>query len=66
MEIKEILAKMEKSIIEGDKEQAENLAKEALRENIDLNEVIEKGYIQGIQKVGKLFSTMPLKLASGA
>ena len=55
METKEILAKMEKSIIEGNKEQAEDLAKEALRENIDLNEVIEKGYIQGIQKVGELW-----------
>jgi len=55
MEIKEILVKMKKSIIEGDKEQAENLAKEALREKIDLNEVIEKGYIPGIQKVGKLW-----------
>ncbi len=55
MEIKDILAKMEKSIIEGDKEQAGNLAKEALREKIDLNEVIEKGYIPGIQRVGELW-----------
>lgn len=55
METKEILARMEKSIIEGDKGEAENLAKEALRENIDLNEVIEKGYVPGIQKVGELW-----------
>ncbi len=55
METKEILAKMEKSIIEGDKDNAENLAKEAVREKIDLNEVIEKGYIPGIKKVGELW-----------
>ncbi len=55
METKEILVRMEKSIIEGDKEKAVQLAKEAVKEKIDLNEVIERGYVPGIQKVGELW-----------
>ena len=50
-----ILARMEKAIIEGNKEEAEMLAKEALEDKMDLLEVIEKGYARGIQKVGDLW-----------
>ncbi len=55
METEEILARMKESIIEGNKEEAENLAREAIKEKINLNEVIEKGYVPGIQKVGELW-----------
>ena len=55
MEKKELLTRMEKSIVEGDKDEAVQLAKEAVRENVDLNEVINKGYVPGIQKVGELW-----------
>ncbi len=51
----ELLARMEKAIVEGNKEEAEQLARESLEKKIDLNEVIEKGYVQGIQKVGDLW-----------
>lgn len=51
----ELLARMEKAIVEGNKEEAEQLARESIEKKIDLNEVIEKGYVQGIQKVGDLW-----------
>jgi len=55
MSKEKILARMEKAIIEGDKDEAEALAELAIKEKIDLNEVIEKGYTPGIQKVGDLW-----------
>lgn len=55
MNKEELFVKMEKAIIEGNKEEAENLAKETVKQNLDLNEVIEKGYVPGIQKVGDLW-----------
>jgi len=55
MNKEEILAKIEKSIIEGNKEEAEALARKSIESNLNLNEVIEKGYVPGIQKVGDLW-----------
>ncbi|UCC38587.1 MAG: corrinoid protein [Candidatus Aminicenantes bacterium] len=55
MSKEDLLERMEKAIVEGNKEEAERLAKEALEEKMDLNEVIEKGYVSGIQKVGDLW-----------
>jgi len=55
MSKEEFLARMEKAIIEGNKEECEILAKEALEKKFDLNEVIDKGYVPGIQKVGDLW-----------
>jgi trimethylamine corrinoid protein len=56
METREhLLKQMAESIIEGNKEAAENLARQALAEKLDVEEVIEKGYIPGIQKVGDLW-----------
>jgi len=46
---------MARAIVEGDRHAAEALAKEALSRNLDLHEVVEKGYIAGIQKVGDLW-----------
>ena len=53
----ELLAKMEKAIVEGNKEEAEQLARESIEKKIDLNEVIDKGYMPGIQKVGDLWES---------
>ena len=55
MKKEELLARMGKAIIDGDKAEAEALAREAISAKIDLNEVIEKGYVPGIQKVGELW-----------
>ncbi len=55
MNKEELLESMGKAIIEGDKKEAEALAKEALEKKMDLNEVIEKGYVPGIQKAGDLW-----------
>jgi corrinoid protein of di/trimethylamine methyltransferase len=51
----ELLSRMRKSVIEGNKEEAIELAKEAIVKQTDLNEVIEKGYIPGIQEVGRMW-----------
>ena len=55
MSKEEILEKMERAIVEGNKDEAEALAKDAIKQKLDLNEVIDKGYVQGIQKVGDLW-----------
>jgi trimethylamine corrinoid protein len=55
MSNEEFLSMVKKAIIEGNKDDAEQLAQRAISENMDLNEIIEKGYIQGIQKVGQLW-----------
>lgn len=55
MSKEELLEKMKRAIIEGNKEEAVTLAKEALEKKIDLSEVIEKGYVPGIQRVGELW-----------
>jgi len=49
------LSNVKKAIIEGNKDEAVQLAQRAISEKMDLNEVIEKGYISGIQKVGQLW-----------
>jgi trimethylamine corrinoid protein len=50
-----ILDRMEKAIVEGNKDEAEALAKDAIKQSMDLNEVIDKGYVPGIQKAGDLW-----------
>ena len=55
MSKEELLVRMEKAIVEGNKDETEVLAKEAVENKMDLNEVIEKGYVPGIQKVGDLW-----------
>jgi len=55
MSKEELLVRMEKAIVEGNKDEAEVLAKEAVENKMDLNEVIGKGYVPGIQKVGDLW-----------
>ena len=55
MNNKELLNKIEESIIQGDKEEAERLAREALSRKMDLSDVVDRGYVPGIQKVGELW-----------
>ena len=55
MSKEDTLARMEKAVIEGNKQETEALAREALEEKMDLLEVIEKGYVRGIQRVGDLW-----------
>ena len=53
--MKDFLKKCAKSVVEGDAELAEQLAKEALAQKYPPLEVIEKGFVQGIQKIGRLW-----------
>jgi trimethylamine corrinoid protein len=55
MSNEEFLKAIKKAILEGNKEEAVELAQRAIAEKMDLNEVIEKGCIPGIQKVGQLW-----------
>jgi corrinoid protein of di/trimethylamine methyltransferase len=51
----ELLPKMNEAIVSGDRESAAALAGDAVRSGLDLLEVIEQGYVPGIQKVGELW-----------
>ncbi len=51
----ELYRSIRKAIVDGDKSAAQQLAKEALRLGLDLNEVIDQGYVPGIQEVGELW-----------
>jgi corrinoid protein of di/trimethylamine methyltransferase len=50
-----LYADMRKAIVDGDGATAGRLAGEAVRTGFDLLEVIEKGYVPGLQKVGELW-----------
>ncbi len=50
-----MLQKMAQAVIDGQKEEAEMLAREAVAQSFELLEVIEKGYVPGIQRVGELW-----------
>lgn len=55
MNNEEFLNEVKTAIVEGNKDEAVQLAQRAIAEKKDLDEVIEKGYIPGIQKVGQLW-----------
>ncbi|OGD22292.1 MAG: dimethylamine corrinoid protein 3 [Candidatus Aminicenantes bacterium RBG_16_63_16] len=55
MSKEDMLARMAQAIIDGRKEDAQALALEAVAGGLDLLEVIEKGYVPGLQKVGELW-----------
>jgi corrinoid protein of di/trimethylamine methyltransferase len=55
MKKEDLFARMAKAVIEGSKAEAEDLAREAIKAKFDLTEVIENGYVPGIQKVGDLW-----------
>jgi len=49
------LSEMGQAIVKGNKERAQKYAKEAIEQNLDLMEVIESGFVPGIQKAGDLW-----------
>jgi trimethylamine corrinoid protein len=51
----ELLSRSQAAIVEGSKKAAQDLAREAVKGKFDLTEVIEKGYVPGLQKVGELW-----------
>lgn len=51
----ELYAKIQKAIIDLDKESLNKLTEEAIATKVDPAEAIEKAYTVGIQRVGKLF-----------
>lgn len=51
----EIHSKMSEAIVAGDRASARALAEEAVRSGLDLLEVVEQGYVPGLQKVGELW-----------
>lgn len=51
----EIYAKMSEAIVAGDRDAARALAEDAVRSKLDLLEVVEQGYVPGLQKVGELW-----------
>jgi trimethylamine corrinoid protein len=55
MNKEEMLAGMARAIVTGEKDRAVALAGEAVRAGLDLLEVIDKGYVRGIQEVGELW-----------
>jgi corrinoid protein of di/trimethylamine methyltransferase len=55
MNKEDLYARMRKAIVDGDGSGAGRLAAEAVRDGLDLLEVIEKGYVPGIHKVGELW-----------
>ncbi|MBW1935306.1 MAG: corrinoid protein [Deltaproteobacteria bacterium] len=55
MDKQHFFEQVKKAVIECNKEEAAALARKAVEEKLDLNEVIEKGYVPGIQKVGNLW-----------
>ena len=50
-----LLTRMSEAIVAGDREAAAALAGDAVRSGLDLLEVVERGYVPGIQKVGELW-----------
>jgi len=50
-----MLEKMANAIIEGNRAEAESLAREAVKNGLNLLEVINRGFVPGIQKVGELW-----------
>ena len=53
----ELYKKLMQTVIEGEPEDAEQVAKEALEADLDPLKCINQGLMPGIQKVGELFSS---------
>ena len=62
MDNQEFLSKVIESVISGDEVEAEALARQALDNNMDPLEVINKGFVVGIKQVGDMFETGELFL----
>ncbi len=57
-----LFASMKQSILDGDPDAAQELARQALAENLDPLEAIQQGYLPGMQQVGKEFGAGQLFL----
>ncbi len=55
MSQEQLLERMKKAVIDGNREESQLLAREAVARGMDLNQVVEKGYVPGIQQVGALW-----------
>jgi corrinoid protein of di/trimethylamine methyltransferase len=55
MKKEDLYQSIRKAIIDGDRTAARELALEAVRLGLDLNEVLDQGYVPGIQVVGELW-----------
>ncbi len=53
----EILERLTQAVVDGEPEDAEDLAKQALAEGLDPLDCINKGLTPGIDRVGELFAT---------
>jgi 5-methyltetrahydrofolate--homocysteine methyltransferase len=51
----EILKRIEEAILKGQMEEVKHLTKQALDKNIPPNDILNKGLIKGLEKVGKLY-----------
>lgn len=51
----QFIAEAKKSIMEGERERAEEIARKALSEGVDPAVLLEEGFVPGITEVGKLF-----------
>jgi corrinoid protein of di/trimethylamine methyltransferase len=51
----DLYSKMGEAIVAGDRHAARDLAEEAVRAGLDLLDVVERGYVPGLQKVGRLW-----------
>jgi corrinoid protein of di/trimethylamine methyltransferase len=54
---KELLKRMAQAVIDGDEEEAEALAQQALDKGVNPLDAINKGYTVGMDAVGELFAT---------
>ncbi len=54
---KEMFAKLAQAVVDGEPEEAEALAQEALDQGLDAMDCINKGLSPGIDEVGELFAT---------
>ena len=63
------LAEISKAIVDGDEDTTVELTKKALKENVEAKQILDKGLIPGIEKVGELFGSgeyfLPELLVSG-
>lgn len=55
MNPQDLFDRMKAAIVEGNRAEAENLARQAVAEGIGPNDALEKGFIPGIRRVGELW-----------
>ncbi len=56
-EIREIVDKMRISVLEGEEQDAVNLARHAIEANMDLTYVMNEGFLKGIREAGELYAS---------